>query len=83
MFASQQTSEPLHVTFLSALDIIGLLHQKEVLYVLAAKLNQDPLQVSGSSIFFFSCISDSFDQILKLCILFAAFLWSREELWWR
>ncbi|XP_077512635.1 uncharacterized protein LOC144123741 [Amblyomma americanum] len=44
LFASQQTTESLRVTLLSVLDIIALLHQKEVLYVLTAKLNQDPLE---------------------------------------
>lgn len=45
LFASQMTTESLRVTLMSVLDII-LLHDKDVIYVLTAKLNQDPLEVS-------------------------------------
>lgn len=44
-FASQMTMESLRVTLMSVLDIITLLHSKDVPYVLTAKLNQDPLEV--------------------------------------
>ncbi|KAL1417883.1 hypothetical protein MTO96_006055 [Rhipicephalus appendiculatus] len=44
MFASQQTIESLRVTLMSVLDVISHLHNKEVVYVLTAKLNQDPLE---------------------------------------
>ncbi|KAH6919924.1 hypothetical protein HPB50_029086 [Hyalomma asiaticum] len=43
-FASQMTMESLRVTLMSVLDIITLLHSKDVPYVLTAKLNQDPLE---------------------------------------
>lgn len=46
LFASQMTTESLRVTLMSVLDIIILLHDKDVIYVLTAKLNQDPLEVS-------------------------------------
>lgn len=45
LFASQLTTESLRVTLMSVLDIITLLHDKDVRYVLTAKLNQDPLEV--------------------------------------
>lgn len=45
LFASQMTTESLRVTLMSVLDIIILLHDKDVIYVLTAKLNQDPLEV--------------------------------------
>ncbi|KAH9364935.1 hypothetical protein HPB48_017970 [Haemaphysalis longicornis] len=44
LFASQMTTESLRVTLMSVLDIIILLHDKDVIYVLTAKLNQDPLE---------------------------------------
>lgn len=47
LFASQMTTESLRVTLMSVLDIILLLHDKDVIYVLTAKLNQDPLEVSN------------------------------------
>lgn len=45
LFASQLTTEFLRVTFMSVLDIITLLLDKYIRYVLTAKLNQDPLEV--------------------------------------
>lgn len=45
LFASQLTTESLQVTLMLVLDIIALLHHKDVRYVLTAKLNQDPLEV--------------------------------------
>lgn len=45
LFASQLTTESLRVTLMSVLDIIALLHDKDVRYVLTAKLNQEPLEV--------------------------------------
>lgn len=46
LFASRQTMESLRVTLLSVLDIIEeLLAAGGTLYVLTAKLNQDPLEV--------------------------------------
>ncbi|KAH9385086.1 hypothetical protein HPB48_027125 [Haemaphysalis longicornis] len=44
LFASQLTTESLRVTLMSVLDIITLLLDKDVRYVLTAKLNQDPLE---------------------------------------
>ncbi|KAH6943022.1 hypothetical protein HPB50_014029 [Hyalomma asiaticum] len=44
LFASQLTTASLRVTLMSVLDIITLLHDKDVRYVLTAKLNQDPLE---------------------------------------
>ncbi|KAH6930019.1 hypothetical protein HPB50_007965 [Hyalomma asiaticum] len=44
LFASQLTTESLRVTLLSTLDIISYLFDKEAVYVLTAKLNQDPLE---------------------------------------
>lgn len=44
-FTSQMTIESLRVTLMSVLDIITLLHDRNVVYVLTAKLNQDPLEV--------------------------------------
>ncbi|KAH7978010.1 hypothetical protein HPB49_004155 [Dermacentor silvarum] len=44
LFASQLTTESLRVTLLSTLDIINYLFNKGALYVLTAKLNQDPLE---------------------------------------
>lgn len=46
LFASQMTTESLRVTLMSVLDIIIMLHDKDVICVLTAKLNQDPLEVS-------------------------------------
>lgn len=46
LFASQMTTESLRVTLMSVLDIIIMLHDKDVIYVPTAKLNQDPLEVS-------------------------------------
>lgn len=45
LFASQLTTESLRVTLMSVLDIITLLLDKDVRYVLTAKSNQDPLEV--------------------------------------
>ncbi|KAH7967511.1 hypothetical protein HPB49_025266 [Dermacentor silvarum] len=44
LFASQLTTDSLRVTLMSVLDIITLLLDKDVRYVLTAKLNQDPLE---------------------------------------
>ncbi|XP_049526218.1 uncharacterized protein LOC119457590 [Dermacentor silvarum] len=44
LFASQLTTESLRVTFMSVLDIITLLLDKYIRYMLTAKLNQDPLE---------------------------------------
>ncbi|KAH7948649.1 hypothetical protein HPB51_028415 [Rhipicephalus microplus] len=44
LFASQMTTESLQVTLMSVIDIITWLHNKDVRYVLTAKLNQDPLE---------------------------------------
>ncbi|KAH8038614.1 hypothetical protein HPB51_002738 [Rhipicephalus microplus] len=44
LFASQLTTESLRVTLMSVLDIITLLLDKDVRYVLTAKLNQGPLE---------------------------------------
>lgn len=46
LFASQLTTESLRVTLLSTLDIISYLFYKEAVYVLTAKLNQDPVEVA-------------------------------------
>lgn len=46
LFASQLTMESLRVTLLSTLDIISYLFDKEAVYVLTAKLNQDPLEAA-------------------------------------
>lgn len=46
MFTSQMTAESLRVTLMSVLDIVEFLHSQGVRYVLTAKLNQDPLEVS-------------------------------------
>lgn len=46
LFASQLTTESLRATLLSTLDIISYLFDKEAVYVLTAKLNQDPLEVA-------------------------------------
>ncbi|KAH8027288.1 hypothetical protein HPB51_004115 [Rhipicephalus microplus] len=46
LFASQLTTESLRVTLMSVLDIITLLLDKDVRYVLTAKLNQDPLEIA-------------------------------------
>lgn len=45
LFASGLTTQSLRVTFMSVLDIITLLPDKDVRYVLTAKLNQDSLEV--------------------------------------
>lgn len=45
LFASQLTTESLRVILMSVLDIITLLHDKDLRYVPTAKLNQDPLEV--------------------------------------
>lgn len=45
LFASQLTTESLRVTLMSVLDIITLVLDKDIRYVLTAKLNQDPLEV--------------------------------------
>ncbi|KAH8029949.1 hypothetical protein HPB51_005973 [Rhipicephalus microplus] len=44
LFASQMTTESLRVTLMSVIDIMTWLHNKDVRYVLTAKLNQDPLE---------------------------------------
>ncbi|XP_075526178.1 uncharacterized protein LOC142557858 isoform X1 [Dermacentor variabilis] len=44
LFASQQTTESLRVTLMSTLDIVDDLLRQGALYVLTAKLNQDPLE---------------------------------------
>ncbi|XP_065309419.1 uncharacterized protein [Dermacentor albipictus] len=44
LFASQLKTKSLRVTLLSTLDIINYLFNKGALYVLTAKLNQDPLE---------------------------------------
>ncbi|KAH8027862.1 hypothetical protein HPB51_010829 [Rhipicephalus microplus] len=44
LFASQMTTESLRVTLMSVIDIITWPHNKDVRYVLTAKLNQDPLE---------------------------------------
>lgn len=46
LFASQLTTESLRVTLMSTLDIINYLFDKGAYYVLTAKLNQDPLEVT-------------------------------------
>lgn len=46
LFASQLTTESLRVALLSTLDVISYLFEKEAVYVLTAKLNQDPLEVA-------------------------------------
>lgn len=46
LFASQQTTQSLRVTLMSTLEIIEFLLDQGAHYVLTAKLNQDPLEVS-------------------------------------
>lgn len=54
LFASQLTTESLRVTLLSTLDIISYLFDKGAIYVLTAKLNQDPLEVAQRPYFTFN-----------------------------
>lgn len=51
LFASQQTMESLRVTLLSTIDVTALLLAQGANYVLTAKLNQDPLEVSTLFLF--------------------------------
>ncbi|KAH7982375.1 hypothetical protein HPB52_004289 [Rhipicephalus sanguineus] len=46
LFASQQTTQSLRVTLMSTLEVIEFLLDEGAHYVLTAKLNQDPLEVS-------------------------------------
>ncbi|KAL1447705.1 hypothetical protein MTO96_044233 [Rhipicephalus appendiculatus] len=46
LFASQQTTQSLRVTLMSTLEIIEFLLDEGAHYVLTAKLNQDPVEVS-------------------------------------
>lgn len=51
LFASQQTMESLRVTLLSTIDVTAFLLAQGANYVLTAKLNQDPLEVSTLFLF--------------------------------
>lgn len=67
LFASQLTTESLRVTLLSTLDIISYLFDKEAVYVLTAKLNQDPLEVARHIYFFNLACSDLVDFPSDAC----------------